>query len=175
MFSKINNPSTNEKIKIKSRKGSEILLKYKKFILNKNDFYLLDGPISYFFFKIKEKKILLFGDYHDNVNRCFQIIKSKKKIPNYKKVEIKKNQKYITFINYLKKIIRDNIKKKQCIDFFMEDYYFSDSKKIIQKGGNQDDLIDQLRDYFESCQLKNLKKKKLQKKFQISLLGCEKV
>ncbi len=166
MFSKINNPSTNEKIKIKSRKGSEILLKYKKFILNKNDFYLLDGPISYFFFKIKEKKILLFGDYHDNVNRCFQIIKSKKKIPNYKKVEIKKNQKYITFINYLKKIIRDNIKKKQCIDFFMEDYYFSDSKKIIQKGGNQDDLIDQLRDYFESCQLKNLKKKNCKKNFR---------
>tara|TARA_B100001093_G_C26829535_1_gene1015516 strand:+ start:567 stop:1937 length:1371 start_codon:yes stop_codon:yes gene_type:complete len=167
MFSQINNPDNNKIFKTKSKKGNKILKNYKKFILNKNNFFLLDGPISYYFFKIKDKKILLFGDSHENKNRCFQIIKGKKKIPNYKKNELMKEKQYQSFVEYLKKMITKNSKKKQCLDFFLEDYYFVSKDKITQKGGsNRPELIAKLREVFEDCMKKNLKKKNCKKNFR---------
>ena len=97
---------------------------------------IIYGPVSYYYFKIKDKKILLFGDRHTEFDPI-----------NVPKNKDGSNPMFV--LDYIKKLIEYNKNSGNCLDFFMEYPYFTHRIPIKQYAGSGKIMtIDVIRNYF---------------------------
>jgi len=118
-------------------------LNLKKKTLQKggNDIFILNGPTSlYYYPNIKGKKILLLGEYHINEDRCDKQVS---KVFN-------PNEEYIMDpLSLIMHLAKMNEKTNNCLDFFLEDGYYTknhiiDSSKIPKSDSNSYNVTTQI-------------------------------
>ena len=94
---------------------------------------------------------------------------------NIRSKNFKKQIKITSVLDFLDKIIEENSKTEQCLDFFLEDYYLIDKNKI-KNGGNQSNIILQLiRDKYDECSLKTINKKNCKNNFRFHYWDIRKI
>jgi hypothetical protein len=89
-----------------------------------SNYFLLNGASSFYYFKIKNKMILLIGDRHikgNNINSlsCKKLIKSNSKLNSI-------TDKY-DILDFILKLIIKNNNKNRCLDLFLESPYKTDT------------------------------------------------